>query len=51
MNYRRLVLSRKRKLSELYYATVSCGAIEANRKNPEYLDKEQLFLAANDIEK
>ena len=51
MNFRRLLLSRKRKLSELYYATVSCGDLETAVHNPQYQEKERLFLDANDIQK
>lgn len=51
MNFRRLLLSRKRKLSELYYATVSWGDLETTVHNPQYQEKERLFLDANDIQK
>ncbi len=51
MNFRRLLLSRKRKLSELYYATVSLGDLDTTTGNPYCKEKERLFLRANDIEK
>lgn len=51
MIFRRLLSSRKRKLSELYYATVSLGEGDTTTTNPRYLDKERLFLEANDIQK
>ncbi|ERF75402.1 hypothetical protein EPUS_00195 [Endocarpon pusillum Z07020] len=51
MSFRRLLLSRKRKLSELYYATVSWGDLETTVHNPQYQEKERLFLDANDIQK
>lgn len=51
MDFRRLLLSRKRKLSELYYATVSLGDHVPSTKNPQYQENERLFLDANDIEK
>ena len=51
MIFRRLLLSRKRKLSQLYYATVSVGDLETTAGNPHYQEKESLFLDANDIQK
>jgi chromatin modification-related protein VID21 len=51
MDFRRLLLSRKRKLSELYYATVSLGDLDTTTKNLQYQEKERLFLDANDIQK
>ena len=51
MIFRRLLSSRKRKLSELYYATVNLGDVETTTINPQYLEKERLFLEANDIQK
>jgi len=44
-------LSRKRKLSELYFATVSLVDPEAAPKEPSYLEEEQAFLNANDLAK
>jgi chromatin modification-related protein VID21 len=51
MDFRRLLLSRKRKLSELYYATVSLGDLDTTTKNLQYQEKERLFLDTNDIQK
>jgi chromatin modification-related protein VID21 len=46
------LLSRKRKLSELYFATVGfgCGATERSQ-GALYQQKEKAFLDANDITK
>jgi hypothetical protein len=50
MNYRRCLVSRKRKLSELYFATVGfAGATEGFLSDPIYLQKEAAFLDANDL--
>lgn len=45
---RNCLLSRKRKLTELYYATVG---FEAATADPLYQQKEQAFLDANDLAK
>ncbi|KAH1435100.1 chromatin modification- protein VID21, partial [Aspergillus fumigatus] len=46
----RCLLSRKRKLSELYFATVGfAGATENAPTNALYHQKEQTFLDANDL--
>ena len=53
-NYRNVVLSRKRKLSELYFATVSLGGIDSPGCAPGdelYSQQEAAFLDANDITK
>lgn len=51
-NFRRCLLSRKRKLSELYFATVGfAGATENASADPLYHQKEQAFLDANDLSK
>ncbi|KAL2801435.1 hypothetical protein BJX66DRAFT_11905 [Aspergillus keveii] len=48
----RCLLSRKRKLSELYFATVGyAGATENPFADSVYQEKEQAFLDANDITK
>ncbi|KAL3468352.1 hypothetical protein BJX64DRAFT_245656 [Aspergillus heterothallicus] len=48
----RCLLSRKRKLSELYFATVGyAGATENPFTDSVYQEKEQAFLDANDITK
>ncbi|KAI9042496.1 MYB and HSA domain protein [Aspergillus affinis] len=48
----RCLLSRKRKLSELYFATVGfAGATESASADPLYNQKEQAFLDANDLSK
>ncbi|GIC91167.1 MYB and HSA domain protein [Aspergillus udagawae] len=48
----RCLLSRKRKLSELYFATVGfAGATENAPTNALYHQKEQTFLDANDLSK
>ncbi|PTU24951.1 hypothetical protein P175DRAFT_0554208 [Aspergillus ochraceoroseus IBT 24754] len=48
----RCLLSRKRKLSELYFATVGyAGATESPLADSLYQEKEQAFLDANDISK
>lgn len=50
--FRRCLLSRKRKLSELYFATVGfAGATENAPTNALYHQKEQTFLDANDLTK
>jgi chromatin modification-related protein VID21 len=50
--FRRCLLSRKRKLSELYFATVGyAGATENPFADSVYREKEQAFLDANDITK
>lgn len=50
VNFRRCLSSRKRKLSELYFATVGC-ATESATGDPIYQQKEQAFLDANDLTK
>lgn len=46
------MLSRKRKLSELYFATVGlAGATEGAPPDSLYQQKEQAFLDANDLSK
>ncbi|OXV10196.1 hypothetical protein Egran_02042 [Elaphomyces granulatus] len=48
----RCLLSRKRKLSELYFATVGyAGATDARLPDRLYHQKEQAFLDANDLSK
>ncbi|PGH15705.1 hypothetical protein AJ79_02299 [Helicocarpus griseus UAMH5409] len=48
----RCLLSRKRKLSELYFATVGFpGATDDSTQHNEYRRREQEFLDANDITK
>jgi hypothetical protein len=47
LNFRRCLLSRKRKLSELYYATL--GATGNSPEADLYRQKEAEFLKANDI--
>jgi chromatin modification-related protein VID21 len=45
-------VSRKRKLSELYFATVGfAGATDGFPTDPVYLQKEAAFLDANDLTK
>lgn len=49
---RRCLLSRKRKLSELYFATVGiAGATEGTPTDSRYRQNEQAFLDANDLTK
>ncbi|EED15261.1 MYB and HSA domain protein [Talaromyces stipitatus ATCC 10500] len=48
----RCLQSRKRKLSELYFATVGClGAIDGAITDTLYEQKKQAFLDANDLSK
>lgn len=51
---RRCLLSRKRKLSELYFATVGLGGGATDggaSSDSRYQQKEQAFLDANDLAK
>ncbi|KAL4763322.1 MYB and HSA domain protein [Aspergillus foveolatus] len=47
----RCLLSRKRKLSELYFATVGYAGATETFADSAYREKEQAFLDANDITK
>ncbi|KAL5003886.1 chromatin modification-related protein eaf1 [Aspergillus recurvatus] len=47
----RCLLSRKRKLSELYFATVGYAGATETFADSAYQEKEQAFLDANDITK
>lgn len=50
--FRRCLLSRKRKLSELYFATVGFpGATESSPQGELYRRNEAAFLDANDLAK
>lgn len=52
LNFRRCLSSRKRKLSELYFATVGfAGATDNTPEGERYRQKEAAFLDANDITK
>lgn len=55
INSRHCLLSRKRKLTELYFATVGfAGATDSGGGAPadsRYRQKEQAFLDANDLSK
>lgn len=50
-NFRTCLRSRKRKLHELYFATVHCTAVESKPSDAVEDQNEASFLDANDITK
>ena len=48
---RNLLLSRKRKLAQLFEVTVHATVDTVKYDNPEYRNNERAFLDANDLER